>query len=318
MTDAANEIKVIPEQLKLLSHSSSVLLHKCPRKFQIYRMLGKAAGADDGDHHLAFGDVVGKAIQNYLVHGDYERCTFQAFMDWTGDIFEENASADKDKKNFWHALNALDRFVDFRHTALVEYELVFIGDVPAIELGFSIQCADGFKYRGKLDALLRHRRTGELKVLECKTTKFRKVSEASYANSGQGLGYSLVVEAIAQMLGVDAGASFEVYYPVYKTLSYEWELFPFTKSHTDRALFIRNLLIDIAHISEFAAWGHFPMHGENCFDFFRNCEYFGMCGMKDENLLLNVKPVKDDSADYAFDFSLDDIIEAQLQLHASA
>lgn len=305
----------LPENLKLLSHSSVTLLHKCPRKFQIYRMLGKPEGADEGDHHLSFGDAVGKAVQNYLIHGDADKAAFQLFMDWQGDIFDEDAGATKDRKTFWHALYSLDKFIEFRHTALVEYELVFINELPAVELGFSIECHSGFKYRGKLDALLRHRRTGELKVLEVKTTKFRKVSEASYANSGQGLGYSLVIEVIAGILNIEAGASFEVYYPVYKTLGYEWELFPFTKSHTDRAVFIRNLLIDIAHISEFAAWEHFPMHGENCFDFFRNCEYFGVCTMSDKSLFINAKPVKDDSATYPFQFSLDQIIEAQLAVH---
>jgi hypothetical protein len=303
----------IHSSLKLLSNSSSVTLHKCPRKFEIYRMLGKQVD-EQGDEHLDFGSAVGEGMQEYLVSGSYEKAVMKVFRSWKKDLDDDQGA--KSKKLFWHAVFAMQKFVEFRQTVLAQYEVAYFDGKPAIELGFSIDIGDGFFYRGFLDALLIHKITRQLKVLECKTTKFRNVHEASYANSGQGLGYSLVVDAIANILQLDAGASYEVIYPVYKTLAYEWEPFFFTKSHTQRALWIKNIIRDIQHIAEYAADNHFPMHGESCFDFFRPCEYFGVCEISSKVLFAGVKELEVKAVDpkYQFNFTLDQIIEAQLAL----
>lgn len=301
----------IHPNLKLLSHSSETLLHKCPRKYELYKLGGKIDGEDSNDEHLSFGKIVGDGVQNLLVTGgDMNKAMFQAFMQWDKIIDDERAEGSK--KTFWHILYALEKFETVRQMAYSNYELVSFNEMPAVELGFSIDLGDGFFYRGKIDALLFDKIKRKLKPLECKTTKFNKVHEASYKNSGQGLGYGLIVDIIAKKLGIDQGNTCEVLYPVYKTGMYEWELFQFQKSHTQRATWIRNLLRDKQHVAEYAVDGYFPMHGENCFDFFRPCPHFGMCEMSTKLLVPSVKMQVEEEEKYLFKFSLEELIEAQL------
>lgn len=303
----------IHPNFKLLSNHSSVLQHKCPKKFELYRLKGLQGKPDeDEDGHLTFGDMVGKAVQDYLTNGDIQRATFNLFCGWPVSI-DDDRGVDA-KKTFWHALYALDKFSGFRKTVLSNYNLVLVDGKPATELGFIIDLGDGFTYRGFLDALLYDTILKKLIVLECKTTKYKNVHEANYKNSPQGLGYSLVLDAIAKLLGIDQGASYKVLFPVYKTFAYEWELFTFPKSYTERAQWIRNILRDKQHIAEYALDGYFPMHGENCYDFFKPCTYFGVCSLGRDLLVPNPKVQVEDMSKYPFKFTIDEIIEAQLAL----
>lgn len=301
----------IHPNFKLLSHSSAVLLHKCPKKYELYKLLGKDGKQDDDeDGHLSFGDVVGYGVQDFLVHGDINHAHFSTFMRWKKGL--DNEDGVKSRKTFWHALYAVDKFVGLRQTALSNYSLVTVNGKPAVELGFSIDLGHGFFYRGLLDELLYNNLTRTLEVGENKTTKYQNVHEANFKNSGQGLGYSLVLDAIAKKLGIEQGSSYFVKYLVYKTFGYEWEVFNFPKSHTERAMWIRNLLRDKQHIAEYANDEYFPMHGENCYDFFRPCPYFGTCTISRNYLVPNPKVQVEAEDKYPFKFSLEELIAAQL------
>lgn len=316
MSESESEGRVIHPNLKLLSASSSTLLHKCPRKFQLYRLLKVEKDPDTVEPHLDFGHWVGEGIQTYFVTGDYNKALMAMFLYNAGDLFSGDDK--RDNKTFWHAIIALDRFVEFRHTELQHYDVVVLDGKPAAELGFNLTCLDGFSYRGFLDLLLINNLTNELTTLECKTTKFKNVHEAIYKNSAQGLGYSLVTDIVAQKLtaeGRPVGSSWKVIYPVYKAGAMEWEAFYFNKSHANRARWLQLLLRDIQHIAEYAEADAFPMHGESCFDFFRPCEYFDLCDMHDSSLWpkgqQHVKELKDDPARYTYNFDLLAVIEAQ-------
>lgn len=301
----------IHPNFKLLSHSSCVLFHKCPKKFELYKLLGKDGKEDeDTDGHLTFGEIVGTGIQDFLITDSLDRATFNTFLRWPGTIDDENGELSK--KTFWHAIYALDKFSSFRKTALARYSLVTVDGKPATELGFSIDLGDGFFYRGFLDALLYNNLTSKLAVLECKTTKYKNVHEANYKNSGQGIGYNTITDTIARKLGIEQGASYEVLYPVYKTFPFEWELFPFSKNYSDRAMWIRNLLRDKQHVAEYAMDGYFPMHGENCYDFFRPCTYFDTCTLSRNLLVPNPVLKIEKSEKYPFKFSLEELINSQL------
>lgn len=302
----------IHPNLKLLSHSSDVLLHKCPRKYELYKLLGRQDGEDENDEHLNFGSVLGSTVQDYLVHGDLQHAIFSAYMAWPKTIDDE--AGERNKKTFWHVLFALDKFVDFRRSVLGGYELASFNGRPAVELGFTIDLGDGFFYRGFLDALLIDVARKKLKVFECKSTKFRNIHPAMFGNSGQGLGYSLVVDAITAATGYTVEAAYDVMYPVYKTTALEWEKFEFRKSHTQRATWLMDLLRDKQHVSEYAQGEYFPMHGENCYDFFRPCSHFGVCEMSNKFLIPagKVKLNVDKPELYTFHFTLEQLIEAQL------
>jgi len=301
--------------LKLLSASSNVLLHRCPRKFQLYRMMKSLKDPDAVEVHLDFGHWVGEGIQQYLVTGSREKAMMAMLMFNKGDLFSEEGQ--RDKKTFWHALVALDKFMELRHSDLQHYELVHVADAPAVELGFILNCVGGFTYRGFLDALLRNKLTNELVVLECKTSKFKQVHDAQYKNSGQGLGYSLVVDAISSQLtaaGTEVGSAWKVMYPIYLAGSYEWDLKMFPKGSSQRARWLSNLINDIQRVAEYDENSHFPMHGESCYDYFRPCEYFEVCEMSDSLLIgpeEKVKLIVDDEKRYSFKFDMMELVAAQ-------
>ena len=300
----------------LLSHSSSNLLHACPRKFELYKrglmlqtMLSSAERNIDArpDPHTNFGGCVGNGVQNYLLTNDLVKAQFEMFKTFQ-QIEYDSDTIRTNKKSFWHALHAVEQFSMVRHTVLSNMQLAVIDDKPALELGFSINCGNGYSYRGFLDGLLFDTAHNRLVVLENKTTGWQ-AHEAFYKNSGQAIGYDLVVDKISKKLGLDSSA-YEVIYTVYQTKKQEWELFNFHKSNQHRLRWIKNILLDIKHIAEYAEEDYFPMHGESCFSFARPCEYFGMCDMDNKILFLGgEQPVKAESEDkYQFKFSLDELI----------
>lgn len=329
-TDIPSEQQVVHPNLKLLSHSSSVLLHKCPRKYELYKLSNRSwkselksinsheelSNVQGSEVHLDFGSVVGIGTQEYLVSGNLDKAIFLMFMAW--ENYLDNEDGEFSKKTFWYALAALDRFVNFRRNELSGYSVAEFEGKPAIELGYIIDCGNGYTNRGFLDSLLLDNRKKELIPYEGKTTKNKTVHEANYKNSGQALGYKLVTDAISRRLGLETPSSIDVLYSVYKTSSMEWEKFLFRKSYTQAALWIKNILLDIRRIEEYSVIGYFPMQGENCFDFFRPCEHFGTCEMSNSVLVPQVEVKKDDMSRYQFHFSLEEIIATQFEKQGDA
>lgn len=303
----------IHPNLKLLSNSSNVLLHKCPRKFMLYKLLKLPVDESlESNIDFDFGHWVGIGIQELLSHGDMNKAMWKMFLSHKGD-FDDEERRERSKKTFGHALIALARFEEFRQTEIQDYDLI----PGAIELGFTLTCIDGFTYRGFFDALLIHRYTRELTVLECKTTKSNRVHEASYKNSGQGLGYSLVTDAIAQSMrdaGEEVSSSFHVIYPVYKAGDRSWEKFEFQKTNSQRAGWLRDLLVDIKQIVDYVEADHFPMRGESCFDFFRPCEYLDICDLNKKYLLGDIEKIDtyvEDEGKYKYKFDLLQLVQSQ-------
>lgn len=295
-----------------LSHSSCVTLHRCPRKYELEKLSVRIQNW--GEEDLDFGHIVGAGIQDYLITHDYKKAVFNAFLSWKGDL-DENIDGKK-KKSFWHAIHAIERFIPFADNDLSHYVLATLNGRPATEVGFSIDCGDGFFYRGFVDAVMIHVPTNTLVVIECKTTRNQEVHEATFKHSGQALGYSLILDAIAAQLsesGAHVGSNYKVIYPVYKTSANEWESLEFGKSKTQRALWIRSLLIDKQHIQQYAEEGYFPMHGESCYDFFRACPFFGTCELSNKYIIGNEIQERVEKEDkYDFHFSIAELIEMQL------
>lgn len=303
-----SEFEIHPN-LKQLSDSSDKTLHSCPRKYELDKLGDRR---EDGDTHTNFGKLVGYGIQQYFIHGEINKTLIDMMMFWKADLDEIDEKGRDDKKGFFYAINAINKFVLERKTIFGNYELAVLNGRPAVELGFSIDLGDGFAYRGFVDAVLINKKTRELAVLECKTTKYKKIHEAMFKHSGQALGYSVILEAVSTALGMD-GSAFKVYYPVFKTGAFEWETLPFTKTNTHRALWIQNILMDKMDIQRFATQEFFPMRGESCYSFFRPCEHFGMCEMSNKVLLMKGIKERIESDDkYDFKMHIIDLINAQL------
>lgn len=314
LASSAAVAAVHPNLLKL-SNSAQDLLEACPRLFELDR-LSPRLELDEKDVHLDFGKLVGSAVQDFLVTGSLEEATWRAFLSYPRDIIiddlDDKEAANRHKKDFWFALIALEKFTAFAMEELSDYKLIYIDNKPATELGFIIDCDGGFQYRGKLDAGLINKKD-KLACLELKTTGNRNIHPAMFQNSGQGIGYSAIVDAIASKLGLQQAKSFPIIYPVYQTHAREWHSFRFVKSRTAHANWLRHLLRSIQHISEYAQDDFFPMYGQSCYRFGRACKFFDVCEMQNKYVVGTHPEIKvDKEEDYQFRFSLDELIEAQL------
>jgi hypothetical protein len=303
------DTSLIHPNLKQLSHSGEVLLHLCPRKFELEKLMERR---EERDVHLDFGKLVGYGIQEYfLTGGDLNKVYWKMFSYWKGQL--DDLDGEKQKKTFWFGLYSIDKFVQSARSVFADYKLAVFNSIPACELGFRIDCGDGFTYRGFLDLVLVKISTGALVVLENKTTGSYEINDAMYKHSGQGLGYSLILDVIAGALGTKLPPSYKVFYNVYKSRSMEWEVLDFNKSHTSRALWIKNLLLDKQYIIERATDEYFPMRGESCNAFNRPCKFFEMCEMSNRVLLIEGIQLREEADNkYQFQFKLNEIVDQML------
>lgn len=305
----------IDPRLKLISHSSRTTLHKCPRKFQLYRLSSDRISMSDEKEveqgvTFAYGSVVGIGIQSVLENKTETQVFIDMFLEWDVDLLDR---IDKNKKNFWEACFAIQKFIKLKADGFLdEYELVYYEGKPAVELSFQVILPNGYRYRGYVDGVLRHKRTGEILVLECKTTG-GTANPTTYKNSGQAIGYSVVLDKLFPDM-----SSYKVFYLVYESRAREYKEMYFEKSLLQRALWLQELLIDCEHIDTYEKYDTYPMHGENCLDFWRDCEYLGICTMSTQNLvkpltLEMVERIETDSGSYMFTVDFFDLVAAQLE-----
>lgn len=302
----------IDPRLARQSYSSSLLLNGCARKYQLTKMSAKKVpGSEESWQQtltFQYGHTVGEAIQDALVATkSRERIIFDLFAGWKCDLFEENV---KQKKSFFHALAALYKFWALQDDGLyADYEVAIYNGVPAAELSFRIKFPNGGSYRGYVDLVLRHKYTGEYVILEMKTNSGNTINPNQYKNSAQAIGYSVVLDKIQPGL-----TSYTVEYLVYMTRLERWEPFSFPKTYVQRALWVRDRLWDQQILDTLAAQetnhGIWPMNGNNCVAWNRDCEFMGICHMNTEAL---VEPLRQsdltEDKEYQFEFTIEELIE---------
>jgi len=302
--------QIIDPRLKRLSYSSRTTLHRCPRKYQLSKISTTPIEGRSESVTFAFGHAVGVGIQCVLENKDWNSVVIEMLLSWDiSDLYDEEP---KSNKSFWTAVFAVQQFASIRTGALADYELAYFKDLPAVELSFRISLLDDFVYRGHVDVVLKHKITGKFLVIEVKTTGSSSVSEASYKNSSQALGYSIILDTIAP-----GQSEYEVWYLVYKTKIQEYEILPFRKHYSDRAAWIKELIMDVQRIQTYEAEDWYPSYGESCNDFFKPCEFFSNCKMSTGLLATPYDEVthrdkQDDKGGYTLELSLVDLIDAQL------
>lgn len=295
-----------------LSYSGLLSLHSCPRMFQLDKLNATAEQEESIESSItfAFGHVVGLGIQMHFEGYSEDQIIWQLFLFWKPDLFAAN---DKQKKSFWLAIGAVQSIINMRAFGfLSDYELVYHNGKPATELSFCITLPDGYRYRGFVDAVLRHKVTGKIIVLECKTTSATNLNPATYKNSAQAVGYSVVLDDLFPDL-----SAYEVMYLVYCTKNLSYEVLPFPKSFLQRALWIQELLLDVEVLKLYESRGVYPMHGENCIQWGRDCKYLQNCTLDTAALstpetLEDARRREEKEADYQVQVNIQDLIARQL------
>lgn len=301
----------IDYRLRQVSYSSFLKLHECPRKYQLSKY--KVARIDVTDNEqitFSYGHCVGLGIQMVLEKKSRKDIYLALFAMWKPDLMAEgiDRKGKPTNKSIWSAFIAVEKFNIVRHSKLDDYELVYYQGKPAIELSFCIILPNGFRLRGYVDAVLRHRETGAIIVLENKTTKDKDIAPAKFKNSAQAIGYSIVLDVIAPEI-----SSYDVLYWVYSTSTNEYTPLEFTKTYLQRAQWIKTILLEIEEIERYVENNLFPMRGESCYNYFRECEYLQVCELTTDIMLGELKPEHMDMEEYTINLTVVDLIDAQIR-----
>lgn len=319
--------------LRRMSYSSRLTLHSCPRKFMLNKLLPStftesdivdfgsefaiatantdALQEDRKSATFAYGHAVGGGIQKWLETRDTDEALMAAFMLWDTYLWDESDAAKG--KTFENVINAVLAFphIDEIVFSMDEWEIFTYNGRPATELSYRVHLPGGFVDRGFVDVVLQNKFTGELMVLECKTTGSKYVKAAAYQNSDQGVGYAVVLDKLA-----GRRASYRVLYTVYLTTLQKWVAFSFPKTPADRYQWFENVYTDTSQLQGYVQNG-FPTRGEHCMTFNRECHYLGQCKMdlsafvhSDEALQDLID--KDASKPVDIEITLDELLAAQM------
>ena len=284
-----------------LSYSSLGLFHTCPRKWQLSRFYKR----EPGDMHTAFGHAVGEAIASIAAGEALNAVIFRMFLSFEADLLEPH----KSKKSFALAVEAAASFKMLWDEQLsMEWEVLFIDGKPAAELGLRVQIGS-YTYRGFVDLVLRNKYTGEIAILENKTTGAKSAVEAMYGNSNQSLGYAVILDKIVPDL-----SSYLVLHTVYTSFNGQWNVFPVHKSMVERANWLRDLIYTVRTLEMYQEDDNFPLEGSGCVSYGKQCGFYGVCNAPTEELV-PVIPVytEEDDSKYHYSFTIEELLEQQME-----
>lgn len=297
-----------PNPLHQLSNSGLKDKHTCGRKFQINK-LTRPEKIETA--YFLFGTVVGLGIQLSLAGIDEPTVMMQMMVAWKLPIDDD--SRIKTRQTFWHAFYAVQLFnVRIREQLFGDdWELVTINGKPACELSFRIHLPNQFYYRGYIDLVLRNKRTGEVMVVEIKTDSRKFSHEAHWKNSGQALGYAVILDYLEPNL-----ASFRLMFLVYQTGTSEYIPYVFQKQSSQRTRWLHTLLVECGDIQNWEKEDCFPMYGESCMSFNKQCQFFDCCEFQDTALFNPVQQTKIENQikaeSYDFEIQWDQIVQKQI------
>lgn len=268
-----------------LSHSTLGLLNSCERKFQLLKLKDIQSTIEDreivfdskyNNVNLDYGTAFGLGIQEFIITGDIEQAIWKSMLAY-------NYADERANKNAIGIVAALLAFKDQWNAD--EWEIAVYNDKPAAELSFKIildQKTQDY-YCGYIDLVLINKVYNTVVVVEIKTTGSKLPDiRPLYQNSGQGLGYSLVLTPILKEHG--QVGTWQVLYLVNQLKNQNIlptiHLLPFEKSTKDRLEWLLDLKMDHERIMRNLEIDHWPKRGNSCLAFNRACPLFGICGLE--------------------------------------
>lgn len=281
------DITVLQQQkIRDLSHSSRGTFAACPRKSQLAKLIN---GFREDTVHTVFGTAVAAGIQTWFgdttwvpaeqlrENGGYlsreEAATLAVFLAWKVSVHDK---VTKSKKSLGYAIFMVEKFIaDCNMGELPFADWEFVG----AEVGFKLLLPGGFKYRGFIDLILISP-DGLPAIIEFKTTGNTYSSDADWKNSEQGTSYSLVLPAI-----VPGATRYLMYYVVGLSGSQRWVSYDFIKGDREKLDFVQDLLAETKVIEFYEKLPRFPMRGNSCSSFGRECAFFGVCNLPTERLV---------------------------------
>lgn len=288
-----------------LSHSTLEAIQTCYRKFEMDKLLTFGAKRVESEH-LPFGHGFGAFVATYIQTGDFN---MSALMAW----YEYMPIVESDKKNQATLYHLIERCVSELDALREEWEVAEFNGIPAVELSFRIDIDEYFYYVGYVDVVLKNKTDGRLAVLEVKSTGLQLQDIAPlYKFSGQALGYSIVLDEVAE----NHNASYDVMYFVGRLGKTAFsdgvrsELHVFRKTMADRLDWFMALAQQVETLHTCLKYSNFPRISAGCLKYNKPCPHFGVCHMRSGD---KYKKIEIDEIEYQFRYRLDDLIESHIQ-----
>lgn len=283
-----------------LSYSALKSLLVCERMFQLDRLLVSNRGKEENPA-LSLGKAFGAGVQSYLIHQDADRAIFECYQAYW-PVLEEPLKARSEE----HAVSLLLNAIPTLDNLLQDWEIANFKDKPAIELSFRLNIDDRFYYVGYVDAVLKNRWSSTYAVGEIKTTGLQ-LNDLSplFQNSGQALGYSIILDSIVG----ESQSEYDLLYIVGQTSdlhNHKVQPMNFKKTILDRLNWFIALGLDIQRLHTMLDMNVFPMRGDHCLQYMKPCRHFGTCTL---TTLDRYKEEVEDETVYDFTFDLNAIVE---------
>ena len=295
-----------------LSHSALETLLTCERLFQLDRLL---EGAPDKQDYPAtvFGKAFGEGVSTYFITQDIELSLMAAWKAYW-PILED------DKRTEEILLNLLLVTIPRLDDLLQDWEIAYFQDKPAAELSFRLNnvgkqdSSNNIYFVGYVDVVLRNKWNKRYAILENKTTGLNLLDlDPIYKNSGQALGYSIVLDKIAG----EENSEYDVLYLIGQLNSKSAGGFSptvhvkeYPKTLQDRLNWFISLGMDVSRLEQMLELEVFPRRGGNCLQYMRPCKHFGTCGMQ---VLDRYKQIPEDTIEYQFVYDLQELIDNHIE-----
>ena len=287
-----------------LSHSALDVLHVCERKFQLERLLTSEITEKEEWPSTVFGRAYGEGVASYMVDQDLDKAIFRLYMAYWPILEEE-------RKTQEICISLLLSSIPHLDNLLMDWEVAIFNNKPAVELSFCLDIDERFYFVGYIDLVLKNKWTGIYGIMEVKHTGLNIFDLSPlYQNSGQALGYSIVLDKIVG----EAQSNYEVLYlagqlgsgngftPKIHTMIYP-------KTLQDRLNWFITLGMDVERLHMMLENNVFPLRGSNCLQYMKPCKHLGTCNLHGLDVY---KEEIEDTIVYDFNYKLDEVIQDHL------
>lgn len=266
----------IPGKLGL-SYSKLNLLSACPRKFELQEIqnCGESFSSVDTD----YGHFVGAGIQGlFQFSGNLPRALVYAFSFWNQEL---DAIKPRDNKYLGTAVRAVEYFAEVYYPSLLSSGYRYWPH--GIETFFLIHLTEKYFFQGHVDLILLNPE-GALELFEIKTSTYA-IHEFSWANSSQTNGYLAMLPFLAQKYNLPFSTRVNYLIQNPKEIfnpdeSCGYKILPFDKTVEDGIEWVQSTLLRTIQLDSYFEYNLFPKEGKSCYEFYRPCQFFGVCGLR--------------------------------------
>lgn len=305
-----NQIEILPPGKKgrpgkprvvFTSHSIDDTFDYCPRKFEFLNIHDQRPPRDSG-YAADVGTALHEGTQAWLIaraegksQAEAEVDGFMALLKWFPWMMELEQKTQV--RSNWNVIMMLQEIM--RNPEWDGWELIKIDGKWAVEVPFTIYHTSLGEFevkhtgetiilatQGKIDFILRHKRSGKIKTRDLKTTsKSTDLIRSEYTFSGQQVGYSQVLHAL---LGIPM-TDFSVDYLIAhfdQTEGPDIQVVTIKKDEEDLDDYWFTKLDRLERIKAYSLRGWFPRTNGGCNAWNHECSCFDICHTRKTSLVV--------------------------------